>query len=43
MAKSETKQTKRSGACHCDEPKTSKTTKSRAKSGKEMTDCKNCK
>lgn len=25
MAKSETKQTKRSGACHCDEPKTGKT------------------
>lgn len=44
MAKSETKQTKRSGACHCDETKTSKTTKSRAKkSGGEMTDCKNCK
>lgn len=44
MAKSEIKQTKRSGACHCDEPKTSKTTKSRAKkSGGEMTDCKNCK
>ena len=44
MAKSETKQTKRSGACHCDEPKTSKTTRSRAKnSGKEMVDCKNCK
>ncbi len=42
MAKSETKQTKRSGACHCDEPKTSKTTKSRAKNsgGKEMVDCK---
>ncbi len=44
MAKSETKQTKRSGACHCDEPKNSKTTKSRAKKGSgEMTDCKNCK
>lgn len=46
MAKSETKQTKRSGACHCDETKTVKNTKSRAKSGgkeKEMVDCKNCK
>ena len=40
MAKSETKQTKRSNDCHCDEPKTSKTTKNRAKS---TSDCKNCK
>lgn len=43
MAKSETKQTKRSGACHCDEPKTSKTTKSRTKKAADSTDCKNCK
>ncbi len=43
MAKSETKQTKRSNPCHCDEPKTGKTTKSRdcgCEKGKETKNCK---
>lgn len=42
MAKTATKQTKKSNPCHCADTKTKTTTKSRAKSGKEM-DCKDCK